>query len=181
MLLCSGRTRLAIKFFPNFPVNPEKSNPVLYMRSVTASLEIKASPERILEAFLNQPDLNGWWGVERSLVDKKPGGLYTLAWGVTEYGSKYVSSGIIKKYEPHEQLLIGDFVYINPEKPILGPLELNVRVELIDTNISRVHVKQGEYPYGGDWDWYYEAVVVGWPSALELLKKYLENPNPLSP
>jgi hypothetical protein len=34
-------------------------------------------------------------------------------------------------------------------------------------------VTQDGYREGEAWDWYYEAVLKAWPSALEGLKKYL--------
>ena len=40
------------------------------MRSVQAEIEIKASPLRIIQAFLDAEDLRRWWGVARSLVQQ---------------------------------------------------------------------------------------------------------------
>jgi hypothetical protein len=40
-----------------------------------------------------------------------------------------------------------------------------------------LHVTQDGYREGEAWDWYYEAVLKAWPSALEGLKKYLSVKN----
>ena len=144
------------------------------MRLVAASIEINARPEKILPAFLNQEHLKVWWGVERSLIEPKAGGVYTLAWNISEQGIKFISTGVIEELIPGEYLMIKNFVYLNPDKKILGPMELEI--DLIETgdNLTKVGVIQSGYKYGGDWDWYYDAVVKAWPQTLELLKNYLE-------
>jgi uncharacterized protein YndB with AHSA1/START domain len=144
------------------------------MRLVAASIEINARPEKILPAFLSQEHLKVWWGVERSLIEPKAGGVYTLAWDISEQGIKFISTGVIEELIPGEYLMIKNFVYLNPERKILGPMELEI--DLIETgdNLTKVGVVQSGYKYGDDWDWYYDAVVKAWPQTLELLKNYLE-------
>jgi uncharacterized protein YndB with AHSA1/START domain len=144
------------------------------MRLVAASIDIHTTPEKILQAFLKQDQLQSWWGVARSLIQAKPGGLYTLAWDITEQGIKYVSSGIVSEFIPDEYLMIKNFVYVNAEKEILGPMELEIDLIVIDNKTTKVGIVQSGYQYGGDWDWYYNAVVRGWPQTLELLKNFLE-------
>ena len=144
------------------------------MRLVAASIEINARPEKILPAFLNQEHLKAWWAVERSLIEPKAGGVYTLAWNISEQGIKHITTGVIDELIPGEYLMVKNFVYLNPEKKILGPMELEI--DLIETGdkLTKVGVVQSGYKYGGDWDWYYDAVLKAWPQALELLKNYLE-------
>ena len=144
------------------------------MRLVAASIDINARPEKILPAFLRQEHLQTWWGVERSLIEPKAGGIYTLAWGISEHGIKYISTGIISELIPSEYLMIRDFIYLNPDKKILGPMELEIDLISNGDNITKVGVVQSGYQYGGDWDWYYNSVVLAWPQTLELLKKYIE-------
>jgi uncharacterized protein YndB with AHSA1/START domain len=144
------------------------------MRLVAASIDIKAKPEKILQAFLRQEHLAKWWGVERSLIEPTAGGLYTLAWDISEQGIKYVSTGVIAELIPSEYLMIRNFVYLNADKNILGPMELEIDLIINDDKTTKVGVVQSGYRYGGDWDWYYNAVVHSWPQTLELLKNYLE-------
>ena len=142
-------------------------------RSVESLVHIKADPVRITNAFLIHEDLKNWWGVQRSLVDPKPGGVWTLAWEISNAGIKYVSSGIIHDHEPGEYLRIDQLVYLNPEKQILGPMSLEIFCD--ESRVDRkVRLIQSGYQRGDDWDWYYEAVVHAWPHALDLLKNYLE-------
>lgn len=144
------------------------------MRSVKAEIEINASPLRIIHAFLDAEDLRRWWGVARSLVQQKPGGMWVLAWDVSTTGMKYVSSGIIETMHADGYLRITHLVYLHPEKHILGPMELEITVQAISPTSSIMRAEQSGYLFGGDWDWYYDSVVKGWPYSLGLLKEYLE-------
>lgn len=144
------------------------------MRSVYAETNITADPGLVIQSFLEQPHLQGWWGVARSLVEPKPGGVWALAWEISDTGIRYVSTGIIEQIIPHEYLKINKLTYLNPDREILGPMELEVHVALANETHAKVRVVQSGYQYGSDWDWYYDAVVQAWPMALNLLKKYLE-------
>ena len=145
------------------------------MRLVAASIDIKARPEKIWQAFMRQNDLRAWWGVARSLIEPKPGGLYSLAWEISEQGMKYVSTGIIAELIPSEYLMVRNFVYFNADKEILGPMELEIDLMPIDDKTTKVGIVQSGYQFGGDWDWYYEAVIEAWPKTLELLNDYLDS------
>jgi hypothetical protein len=140
---------------------------------VEAGIEINASSSKVFDAFTEPQLLKGWWGVERCLVEKKQGGLYSLAWGITEKGFQYISTGIITVYLPNKELLIDHFVYFNPERPILGPTYL--RISLTEnSNYTSLFLTQGNYQSGGDWDWFYESVLDAWPKVLQELKKFIE-------
>lgn len=109
------------------------------------------------------------------MVETRPGGLYTLAWGITEQGIRYVSTGIVLDYQPDARLLVGHYLYLNPERPFLGGQELEVNA--LDMGEStKLSVRQGPYPLnaGDDWEWYYGAVVEAWPAVLQTIKSYLE-------
>ncbi|TRX60608.1 SRPBCC domain-containing protein [Fulvivirga sp. M361] len=147
------------------------------MRKVDAAIDIHTSPERVISAFTEPGMLRDWWGVERTLIDKKVGGIYMLTWNVSDKGFGYVSTGIIKAYRSNEELIIENFAYLNPEKSILGPMSLIVKVKQKDS-ISEVYLCQDGYQSGGDWDWYYEAVRQAWPDMMQVLKKYLEGREP---
>jgi uncharacterized protein YndB with AHSA1/START domain len=145
------------------------------MRSVETSIEIRCSPERILQAFTDDKDLKKWWKADKTLVMGQPGGVYIIAWQLGSQDIKYVTSGTVRFYIPGKELLINNMVYINHErKTILGPMELYLTARKNSEQSSVLHLVQNGYQYGGDWDWYYEAVQQGWPYALNLLKEYLE-------
>ena len=144
------------------------------MREVKCDIVIKAPPSRILRAFLEETDLKEWWGVARAFTEVSVGGLWTIAWNDSDQRFKYVSSGIIKELELEKQLTISQLVYLNPEKPIMGPLQLEITVVPLNSTSTLLAVNQPGYKVGPDWDWYYESVLEGWPRALKLLKEHLE-------
>ena len=144
------------------------------MRKVEVTVHIQTSPEEVIRAFTDQAMLSGWWQVQRSLIEPKRGGVYTLAWNITQTGFGYVSSGVVTAYHANRELIIGDLVYLNPERPILGPMSLTVRARRKD-DLTEVYICQDGYRSGKDWDWYYEAVKYAWPVVLQNLKVYLED------
>lgn len=144
------------------------------MRKVESEIIIEASVSAVFNAFVDFQMLKDWWGVERCLIGEKAGGVYSLVWDISESGFKYVFSGRIKNYLQDEFLEIGDVVYFNPEKPLLGPMSLSVKTERANINSTKLTLVQDGYGDGEHWDWYYEAVKDAWPKALHSLKEYLE-------
>jgi len=147
-------------------------------KRVISEIRINAKAKVILEAFLHLEHLKSWWGVDSCFIQPKDSGLYCLTWLKSTEGIKFISSGRIKLYNPRSHLHIEDMLYINSEKPILGPFTLNIDVEE-KYNHSILRIIQGGFIKGGGeiWDWYYKAVTDGWPEALIIIKKYLEESN----
>ena len=85
----------------------------------------------------------------------------------------FVTTGIVKEYIPGCQLKIVNIVYFNPQRPVLGPMELMVLTtpEEVGTTLT---VVQSGYQNGPDWDEYYNAVKEAWPSVVLNVKDYLE-------
>ncbi len=143
-------------------------------RSVEVSIQIDVAPDRVISAFTELPLLREWWGVERCLIEKKAGGVYTLVWQISQDGVGYVSAGIIESYQPDSHLVLAQMTYIHPRRAILGPMRLSVHCQGSEQT-TEVKIRQEGYQYGGDWDWYYEAVSSAWPQMAEVLKRYLED------
>lgn len=143
------------------------------MRRVENTITIHQPASKVFDAFTEPSQLKNWWGVERCLVEKKQGGLFSLAWDINSNGFHYISSGIITVYVPQKELMVDHLVYFNPEKQILGPTFLSIRLKE-ENNITTLQLIQGGYQYGGDWDWFFDSVMQAWPKVLEDLKKFLE-------
>lgn len=143
------------------------------MRSVEATVTVKLPPAKVLEAFISHDQLRQWWGVERSLIDLRKGGLYSLVWEISDKGMGYVTTGIVEEYIPACQLTIENMVYFNPDRPVLGPLRLMILTTPED-NFTSLTVVQSGYQHGSDWDWYYESVKNAWPAVLLQVQNYLE-------
>ena len=141
------------------------------MRKVEAAIIIHQPAEKVFDAFTEPTLLKGRWGVERSLIEKKQGGLYSLAWGISNQGFQYISTGIITVYIPARELMIDNFVYFNPEKSIMGPTWLRIKKE---NDYTHLQLTQGGYQDEGDWNWFYDSVKDAWPKVLKSLKQFLE-------
>jgi len=143
------------------------------MRYVESSVVINKPAQLILDAFTDEKHLRNWWGVERSLIDLRKGGVYSLVWQIKGEAMGFVTTGIISEYIPSWQLKIGNMVYINPQRPPLGPMELLVLTTPEDIGTTLTVVQNG-YQDGPDWDWYYNAVREAWPAVILKIKDYLE-------
>lgn len=143
------------------------------MKKVDTTIEIRKPASVVFDAFTEPAMLKKWWGVEKCLIEKKQGGLYSLAWEISDKGFHYISTGVITVFIPPKELLIDHFVYFNPEKNILGPTYLGIRLNE-NNGVTTLHLTQGNYQSGGDWDWFYNSVKDSWPKVMEMLKKFLE-------
>ena len=143
------------------------------MRKVENTIDINVKPEKIFTAFLDPKMLRDWWGVEKTLIEAREGGNYALAWGVSENGFGYVTTGRIETFQLNKALKISNFLYFNPKKEILGPTCLSIDVMTGD-KASVLTVCQSGYLNGESWDWYYKVVNESWPGVLMYLKTYLE-------
>lgn len=143
------------------------------MRKVESRILVNTSPENIIRAFTHHDLLTRWWKVEKSFIQPRVGGGYTLVWGVSSHGFKYIMTGIIKDYSEDSLLHIDNLTYLTPERSILAPMSLIVKATRINGN-SELYLCQDGYQSGSDWDWYYNAVRTAWPLVLEDLRNFLE-------
>ena len=144
------------------------------MRKVEATIDIAAPPDTVTRAFMDEQMLRDWWQAERTLIEPRPGGLYTLVWNIAPTGFGFVSSGLIKTYEPGSTLQIDKLVYLNPQYPPLGPMTMTIQAT-DKGDATTLYLCQEGYGEGPACDWYYEAVKSAWPQVLQTLKAYLEN------
>ncbi len=140
---------------------------------IESEIRIRATVTQILDALLELDHLKKWWGVDSALIEKKDGGIYTITWLKSEHGIKFISTGRIKLYDRTSHLHLEDMVYINSEKPILGPFTIQYNIES-HKSFSILKIRQGGFEKGPKHEWYYKAVMEGWPQALVMLKNYLE-------
>jgi len=143
------------------------------MRSVEVSVVINKPPSFVISLFTDYGHLHNWWNVERALIELRKGGLYTLVWGISSQGMKYVSTGIIAEYLSDCQLRIDQWVYLNSEKQVLGPMELFILATPENGKTILTIIQRG-YQSGEDWDWYYHAVKEAWPTLILKIKDYAE-------
>ena len=142
-------------------------------RSVHSEIRINCSAQKIIEALIEEAHLKNWWAIDSAFIQPKDGGLYTLTWLRSMDGIKFIQTGKIKLLNKRSHLHLEDVLYINSEKPIIGPFTINFDIES-KSNYSILKVVQNGFGKEKKWDWYYNAVIDGWPEALVFLKKYLE-------
>ena len=141
-------------------------------RTVETTVALEAGPERAIRAFLDAEDLAGWWGVTRSLVDARPGGAWSVAWDA--YGDAATDHswfGVLRELGEH-RLVIGPLIQNEPERPLFGPLEIEIVAEAAGEG-SRLTVLHHGYQHGEHWDWLHAAVVSGWRHVLAELQRWL--------
>lgn len=144
-------------------------------RTVETTIHIHASPERVVRAFIEPADLEGWWAVTRSLVEARPGGTWSVAWD--DYGEErthHVWTGVIQEVEPR-RLSIGHLVMIEPDRPIFAPLYLDIVASPEDGG-TRLTVSHRGYRSGEQWDWMHDTVVAGWQHVLGEMQEWFEEP-----
>ena len=140
---------------------------------VDYSIEIATNPAQVIKAFTEPEMLHEWWGVERALIEKRPGGLYSLIWNISDKGMGHVTTGIVRQCEPHGLFEVSDMAFFSHERAILGPLSLRVIAKVKDGK-TLLNLNQGGYQEGDDWDWYHAEMSKAWPKAINSLKTYLE-------
>ena len=143
------------------------------MRKVEIRSGFKAKPSQLISAFTDPELLHQWWGVERALVETKKGGLYILTWNISEQGFGFVTTGIVQDFDSAGKLVISQLVYLNPGRPILGPMSLHIEASVGKEN-TEFYLCQDGYGEGPDCDWYYEAVLQAWPVAISRLKACID-------
>ncbi len=143
-------------------------------RFILSEIRIRSQSIEIIDALINLNKLKQWWGVDGGIIEPKDGGIYCTTWLKSNHGVKFVSTGRIKLLDKNSYLHLEDMIYINSEKGILGPYNIQYTVEQ-HKQYTILTVKQSGFKKEEKEAWYYEAVEKGWPEALVMLKKYLEN------
>ncbi len=141
-------------------------------RTVEATMSISTSPENVLEAFLDEGDLKAWWKVSRTLVEQREGGIWSITWdNWGEEKTHHAWTGVIEELTA-DRLVIGKLVMMEPDMPLLGPMQLEINVKPAEGGTS-VTVSHRGYQYGDHWDKIYDMVVNGWDHVLDDLETWV--------
>jgi uncharacterized protein YndB with AHSA1/START domain len=143
-------------------------------RTVETTRIISASPEEVLNAFLDDGDLKAWWKVSRSLVEQKEGGIWSITWDDWgEEKTQHAWIGVIEEITP-DRVLVGHLVMIEPDMPLFGPMQVEISVKPADQGTALTVSHRG-YQYGEHWDKIYELVVNGWDHVLGDLEAWVQD------
>lgn len=142
-------------------------------KNVSAEIRIKSKVSTIINAFVDPSILKEWWATASVYIEQKDGGLYTLSWLKSDAGIKFILTGRINLLNKRSHLYLEDVLYINAERPILGPTKIKIEVNE-KSSYSIVKISHTGFGKTDEWDWYYNLMLDSWPQVLVFLKQYLE-------
>lgn len=145
------------------------------------SLLIRASPERVLAAFVEPDALAAWWLTARSVTIARPLGVYAVEWDPTPDADAILGRlggvfyGIVMEYKAGRELFVADAWWMPPDGDPIGPMSLQVNCSEEDS-ACRLRVRQS----GFDEDTlrcrrYYRVIERGWHISMAALKEYAES------
>jgi len=140
-------------------------------------IELPAPPEPVF-ALLHTPSaIRGWWGAARAVVIPRPGGTWAAAWGDSEDQPDYVTSAVLRVFEPPRRLVFTDFQYLARTGPL--PFQADLTTEFIvepRAGGSCLRVVQDGFPTDPAADAFFAACEVGWRNTFEGIRRYLQLP-----
>ena len=151
--------------------------------SLSLTVFIATTPERVLKAFFDPAALGAWWQAARSVTIPRALGPYAIEWQPTEYRDDIlgrlggVFRGTVMHFEHGRQFFVADAFWLPPDGDPVGPMALEVtctRVEQERGAATRVQVSQTGCDDSLRWRRYYEVIGSGWERALTSLKALLE-------
>jgi uncharacterized protein YndB with AHSA1/START domain len=136
---------------------------------------LDASPADIF-ALLHTPSaIRGWWGASRAIVNPVAGGTWAAAWGEDEDLPDYITTAVMKVFEPPARIIFGDYSYFARS----GALPFDVAF-ITEFSIAPhpdgaiLRVIQDGFPAGSEADDFYAACGQGWHDTFRGIRKYLE-------
>lgn len=152
--------------------------------AVDASVEIRATPRVVLDAFFDAAALRAWMGVIRSVTIPQALGPYAVEWPTSQDRDDVlgrlggVLRGTVLMVEPTRGFSLVDVVWLPPFGHPVGPMALDVACRLGVTGdgepATRVHVTQNGFEESVRWRRYYEVAQAGWQAWLGSLQTWLE-------
>jgi uncharacterized protein YndB with AHSA1/START domain len=132
-------------------------------RSVEMELFLRATPQRVFDAFATPEVLKSWMRLAEAQIDPRPGGYWRYQWRGGD-----VADGTVVAYEPPHRL-VTDW----HEAPNLHDTRLTIEITAEDAG-TRLRLINSGFGYGGEWDTLFAGVEEGWSSGLAQLRVWLE-------
>jgi len=134
-----------------------------------------ASPEEVF-ALLHTPSaIREWWGASRAIVNPAPGGTWAAAWGENEDLPDYITTAVMRVFDPPMRIVFGDYSYFagNGPLPFDAPFvtEFSVAPHPEGTTLR---VVQDGFPADPEADAFYDACGQGWRDTFKGIRNYLE-------
>jgi uncharacterized protein YndB with AHSA1/START domain len=148
--------------------------------SLDVSAVIAAPAGRVLKAFFDADALIAWWQVAHSVTTPRVLGPYAVEWASTDFRDDIlgrlggVFRGTIIQFRAGEGFVVADAFWLPPDGEPIGPMALEVALQVDSTGATRVRVTQYGFEESARWRRYYEVIGFGWSRALASLKSLLE-------
>jgi uncharacterized protein YndB with AHSA1/START domain len=148
--------------------------------SLDMTAVIAAPAGRVMQAFFDPGALSAWWQVAHSVTTPRVLGPYAIEWVPTEFRDEVlgrlggVFRGTIVQFQPGQGFFVADAFWLPPDGEAIGPMALEVKLQVESSGATRVHVTQTGFEESARWRRYYEVVEIGWTRALASLKTLLE-------
>ena len=151
--------------------------------AVDISLDIRAMPRVVIEAFFDGAALEAWWPANRSVTTPRPLGPYAIEWSTEtrdEILGRFsgVLRGTVMHFEATRGFFVADVFWLPVIGTAVGPMALEIGCRLGVTAdglpCTKVRVTQGGFEESARWRRYYEVAQTEWQKQLESLKRWLE-------
>ena len=149
--------------------------------AVEQSISVRATPDRILQAFFDPRDLAVWWRAVRSVTVARPLGTYAVEWADREFADELLGTlggtfhAVVVDYRAGSEFFLGEAYWSPPSGEAIGPMALEVHCVAIPNSAeTRVTVRQSAEDEGPRWQRYFQVIGPGWQTALADLKRFLE-------
>src|SRR4051794_4097204 len=154
------------------PIGPQSS-------AFDQSILIRASPDRVLAAFVEPEALAAWWLAVRSVTTPRPLGVYAVEWNATPEADALLGRlggvfyGLVMEFKPGRELFVADAWWLPPDGEPIGPMSLQVNCAREESG-CRLRVRQSGFEETPRFRRYYSVIERGWQISLVALKDYLE-------
>lgn len=137
--------------------------------------EFAVSPKKMF-AILHTPSaICQWWGASKAIVLAEENGIWAAAWGENEDEPDYITSFVIKDFEPPKRMFLNEAKYFASEGQ--PPFEVKMTAEFIvepSETGCLLRVIQDGFPCDTIADDFYTACDVGWRNTFEGIRKFVE-------
>jgi len=148
---------------------------------VTRTELILAPPARVLAAFFDAKDLEGWWQVIKSVTVPRPLGMYAIEWESTDFKDDVLGRlggtfhGTIIDYRANGAFFLAEAYWQPPDGEPIGPMALEVHCRPHGNGRSTMlTVRQSGEGDGPRWERYFHIMGRGWEGALLEMKDYMD-------
>lgn len=133
------------------------------------------TPERLF-ALLHTPSaIRRWWGAARAVVIAEPGGVWAAAWGESEDDPDYVTTAVMRVFEPPRRLVFADYRYRARSGPLPFAADFVTSFEVFpDPAGAILRVTQDGFPAAAEADDFYSGCDRGWRDTFAGIRRFLE-------